>query len=160
MTPSGTAAGANTIHDEPHDAWRPPGGVPLHLDEDEQVTGKKQRRPRDLAAVRGPGLTKSGHIDFKACLAKAMERQPIALRLELRGTPIRHGDPPPACGKQDAGIGWRRLMGTERPRQLKGFEAFLLADYPYRLGYGGQSLSAACGSQTPAIRAPTSPLRT
>ena len=42
---------------------------------------------------------------------------------------------PPACGKQDAGIGWRRLMGTERPRQLKGFEAFLLADYPYRLGY-------------------------
>ena len=46
-----------------------------------------------------------------------------------------NGDPPPACGKQDAGIGWRRLMGTERPRQLKGFEAFLLADYQYRLGY-------------------------
>jgi hypothetical protein len=59
----------------------------------------------------------------------------------------------------DAAIGWRRLMGTEKPRQLKGFEAFLLADYPYRLGCGGQSLSAACGSQTPAIRAPTSPLR-
>ena len=88
-----------------------------------------------------------------------MERQPVALRLELRGGPDTTWKPPPACGTRDAGIGWRRLMGTERPRQLKGFEAFLLADYPYRLSYGGQSLSAACGSQTPAIRAPTSPLR-
>ena len=64
-----------------------------------------------------------------------MRRQPVTLWLELRGGPIRHGKPPPACGKQDAGIGWRRLMGTGKASKLKGFEAFLLADYPYRLGY-------------------------
>ena len=60
MTPSGTAAGANTIHDKPDDAWRPPGRVPLQLDEDEQIAGKSSGRPRDLAAVRGPGSRRRG----------------------------------------------------------------------------------------------------
>ena len=52
-------------------------------------------------------------------------------------SPIRHGKPHPLAESRTPGLGWRRSRGTERPRQLKGFEAFLLADCPYWLGYGG-----------------------
>ena len=37
----GDGRGSNAIHDEPHHAWRPSGGVPLQLDQDEQVAGEK-----------------------------------------------------------------------------------------------------------------------
>ena len=145
MTPSGTRRGRGVAgHDQADDTATPAGAVPLQIDPDEGVARKQQRPLLDLAAAGKAVGSKSRGVD------------PVAAELEMMASPGRHGcfraarrtntawKPPPACGKQDAGIGWRRLMGTaERPLKLNGLGAFLLADYPYWLAHGGQSLSAA-----------------
>ena len=119
MTAVGDGSGSNAVHDEPHHAWRPPRRVPLQLDQDEHIAGEQQRRPRDLAAARDPGFAKAGCVGFKTGLAKALERQPVALWLELRGRPKRHGEPPStACAMPAPGITVLRSMGSASERPL------------------------------------------
>ena len=72
-----------------------------------------------------------------------MGRQGDAVAFELCGGPIRHGTP---TRLRKAGrlisLAPSKGYGGKAPER-NGLGAFLLADYPYRLGYGGQSLSAA-----------------
>ena len=78
MTSVGDGRRRPAIQNDADHAWRPPRRVPLQLDEDEQIAGKQQGRPDDLAAMRRPWLTKAGDIDFIAGLAETKLSEPSA----------------------------------------------------------------------------------
>jgi len=70
-------------------------------------------------------LTQAGRVGFEAGLAEALERQTIALRLELGGGPERHAKPPPLAESGTPGLGWRRQWeASERPLGFNGLGAF------------------------------------
>jgi hypothetical protein len=59
-------------------------------------------------------LAQPGCVGLKAGLAETVQRQPVALGLELCGGPERHGKTPPACGMQDARIRLRAVQWVLR----------------------------------------------
>src|SRR5262245_30114930 len=72
--------------------------MPLQCDRDKAVPGKQRRPCLELAAMRMTHLTQPRQIRLVAVEREAVLGQALALRLELRAGPERHGTcPTHAC---------------------------------------------------------------
>ena len=58
--------------------------MPLQFDQHEGVARKQRWRRGDLAAVNTPALAHPRQVGGEAAELEAMQRQPLAIRLELR----------------------------------------------------------------------------
>ena len=78
------------VLDQPDDAGRGLGGVPLQLDHDEKIAG--EQRPQDVLApaVDYASLSDTREPDCKPGLPQEMGRHALALRVELHCGPERH----------------------------------------------------------------------
>ena len=75
------------IHNEPHDAGRVAGGMPLQLDAAESVGRKQQAR---AVGAELPGYGDARTISFITVEREGMQRELDAVRHELSAAPIGH----------------------------------------------------------------------
>jgi hypothetical protein len=81
----GHPGGLIAAHDQLDHARAPAGRMPLQLDQHEGVAGKQRRHHGDLAAVDAATLADPRQIGGIAPELEAMQRQALAVGLELRG---------------------------------------------------------------------------
>ena len=87
-----TARRPVTLEHETEDSRTPSCRVPLQFNPHEGVAGKQRRRLHGgLARRRDAPNAESRQIDFKTAQAQAVQRQPLAIRFQLRAGPVTHG---------------------------------------------------------------------
>ena len=92
MIKSGTRA-RDVVHDEANNTGRPHGGPPMVDDQDECITGKQGQQDIRPAPADDVAFSDARRIGLIADEVERIQRDVLALRTYLRGSPVRrrHG---------------------------------------------------------------------
>jgi hypothetical protein len=84
-----------SIHHETPDAWTPTGGAPLQRNEHESIARKKRRLAILRPAADGAALAQPGRVDGEILPGEQVQRDALAVGLQLGRGPIGHRFTPP-----------------------------------------------------------------